>query len=226
MPTWAFYPMHEVVFNEVMAKFRASSSITDLQASAVKSRFERAHFMAPEAPVPPLHYGDPTKVEQFILKHLSVCNCLPGRVDPETGVECELCASKEAVVDPDVNVRRDQLTKRKRAGVTYNNAQQAQSRECFILTLKDYMTTDPTIHKIKVRLGIMLPANTPVALAQENPKDAKRGSWERYEKYKTATTLEELKDRGAKNADMEWDLFHGFLKIGKAALEPQAMVAV
>ena len=52
-----------------------------------------------------------------------------------------------------------------------------------------------------------------VELQQENPKREKSKSYERYEKYTSATTLGEMLAKGAKHADVHHDHKKGFLEI-------------
>ena len=52
-----------------------------------------------------------------------------------------------------------------------------------------------------------------IHIEQENPKRAGTASYERYERYKTATTLEEMLQLGGTRADYKYDMAKGFLVV-------------
>ena len=52
-----------------------------------------------------------------------------------------------------------------------------------------------------------------VQYQQENPKRKNSSVYERYEKYKAATTVQEAHDRGATKQDVAYDYDKGFFNI-------------
>ena len=52
-----------------------------------------------------------------------------------------------------------------------------------------------------------------IHIEQENPKRAGTASYERYERYKTASTLEEMLQLGGTRADYKYDMAKGFLVV-------------
>ena len=55
-----------------------------------------------------------------------------------------------------------------------------------------------------------LKTDKPIEFKQKNPKSATSGSYDRYERYKIASTLNEAIARGASLADIRWDYKRGF----------------
>ena len=62
-------------------------------------------------------------------------------------------------------------------------------------------------------IDLHLEANTKISLWQENPKGKGSMSYSRYEKYKAATTFQEMLDLSAKKADLLHDYAKGFIKV-------------
>ena len=62
--------------------------------------------------------------------------------------------------------------------------------------------------------------NWRISYVQENPKRMNTASQERYEIYKSATSIEDALSRGAKSEDIKWDLERKFLRLHDPALEP------
>eukprot|EP00928_Gymnodinium_smaydae_P054882 TRINITY_DN3857_c0_g1_i2.p3 TRINITY_DN3857_c0_g1~~TRINITY_DN3857_c0_g1_i2.p3 ORF type:complete len:119 (-),score=17.57 TRINITY_DN3857_c0_g1_i2:790-1095(-) len=59
-----------------------------------------------------------------------------------------------------------------------------------------------------------------VALTQLNPKRAGSKVFERYERYKLATTVEEALRFGASIGDLEWDRARGYLRVVSSGPSP------
>ena len=62
--------------------------------------------------------------------------------------------------------------------------------------------------------------NWRISYVQENPKRMNTASRDRYEIYKSATSIEDALSRGAKSEDIKWDLERKFLRLHDPALEP------
>ena len=65
-----------------------------------------------------------------------------------------------------------------------------------------------------------------IIIQQYNEKRKFTKSWHRYEKYKTARTVGQMLALGGTRADLNWDMQHGYTKLGAAppdALTEQAM---
>ncbi|KAH8091952.1 hypothetical protein JL720_5527 [Aureococcus anophagefferens] len=62
-----------------------------------------------------------------------------------------------------------------------------------------------------------VPTATAVRFRRRNPKRPNTQSHARYEKYKSATTVQQFLDRGGTRADLRNDVDKGFAKLGKAA---------
>ena len=58
----------------------------------------------------------------------------------------------------------------------------------------------------------MLATNAPIVIQQDNPKKPGSKSYDRYEKYKKATTLDEMLDLGGSRGDIFFDMERGFIK--------------
>ena len=62
-----------------------------------------------------------------------------------------------------------------------------------------------------------VPTATAVRFRRRNPKRPNTQSHARYEKYKSATTVQQFLGRGGTRADLRNDVDKGFAKLGKAA---------
>jgi hypothetical protein len=60
-----------------------------------------------------------------------------------------------------------------------------------------------------------------ISWEQRNPKKIDSKSYERYENYKSATSIKQAIENGATVGDLTWDLKHKYLKLHDPALKPK-----
>ena len=81
-------------------------------------------------------------------------------------------------------------------------------RAYYLSVVMPFVVMDASIPTRLIGLRLRVPVDTRVTFVQKNPKAPNSKSYERYEKYKEATTIEQVYLMGCTNADLEWDVYH------------------
>ncbi len=96
------------------------------------------------------------------------------------------------------------------------NNTQKESTLKMVLRLRGGVMTEEQISRMKV-------STTQISYVQANPKTAGTKAWERFEKYKSSTTVEQAMAAGAKWDDFRSYFDKGFLKFADSKPEEDAM---
>ena len=107
--------------------------------------------------------------------------------------------------------------KRRKKGVmaTQEVCELDAMRAYYLSVVLPFVAIDSSVETRVIGMRLRVPVDLQVNCLQENPKFRTGKSYHRYEKYKHATTLKELFELGATNADIEWDVYRRLITLSR-----------
>jgi len=127
-----------------------------------------------------------------------------------------LVTAPEEVTTPEEDSMPKKKRRKKGVMATQEVCQLDAMRAYYLSVLLPFVAIDSSVETRVIGMRLRVPVDLQVHCVQDNPKFRTSKSYHRYEKYKHATTLKELFELGATNADIEWDVYRRLITITRA----------